>query len=162
MRRTRWGTYKDKCKIKKRYWDTRQGCLTNATDMSCCASPTSREGSTYEGFSFDVTAIGPLPPLPDDESTMRDGRLTFSLRGTGYDNNRFNCLCPGQISVRVFDCMKLSENQPRCPRRRSRFFRTHGSQADRVCLSGWTLNGFSFAGVPEQRSKNRSQSFVEK
>ncbi|KYM75983.1 hypothetical protein ALC53_13468 [Atta colombica] len=74
-----------------RYWGTRQGCLTNATDMSCRASPTSREGSTYEGFSFDVTAIG---PLPDDESTMRDGRLTFSLRGTGYDNNRTSLCVP--------------------------------------------------------------------
>ncbi|KYN37265.1 hypothetical protein ALC56_08322 [Trachymyrmex septentrionalis] len=39
-----------------------QGCLTNATDVSCRASPTSREGSTYEGFSFDVTAIGYVYP----------------------------------------------------------------------------------------------------
>ncbi|KYQ47446.1 hypothetical protein ALC60_13567 [Trachymyrmex zeteki] len=59
---------------------TRQGCLTNATDVSCRASPTSRERS--------------LPPLPDDESTIRDGRLTFSLRGTGYDNNRTSMCVP--------------------------------------------------------------------
>lgn len=32
----------------------------------------------------------PPPPFDDEESTMRDGRLTFSLRGTSHDNNRFN------------------------------------------------------------------------
>lgn len=47
--------------------------------VSCCLAR-----RTHAGLSFDVTAIewpSNPPPSEDKESAMRDGRLTFSLRG---------------------------------------------------------------------------------
>ncbi|KYM95579.1 hypothetical protein ALC62_13694, partial [Cyphomyrmex costatus] len=59
--------------------------INSADDLTwteLCVNDTNRYTKIHEGFSFDVTATG------------RDGRLTFSLRGTGYDNNRTSLCVP--------------------------------------------------------------------
>jgi len=106
------------------------GCRTGDASVhrvSCRASPGRAARRTHEAHGFDVTAVGAvspfaLPATEDKESTMRDGRLTFSLRGT-HDNSGFNL---------VPDRVKSPGNRPvplhQCPRRR--FFRIHGP-ADR-------------------------------
>lgn len=79
---------------------------------------------------------------------MHDARLTFSLRGTRHDNNRFNSVVPVRL--------KLPGNRPASPAVVSVDF-SGLSRSPRPGLAE-TLNGS--AGVPVQPSKNRSQSLV--
>ncbi|KAK1116579.1 hypothetical protein K0M31_018300 [Melipona bicolor] len=94
---------------------------------------------------FDVGRQG--RGLTANESTMHDVRLTFSLRETGHDNNRFNSVVRlAEIAWKPpSTCASMSSVD---------FPRISRSIAGPGLAE--TLNGF--AGVPAQSSKNRSQS----
>lgn len=152
IERWTWDKKKKKYVQDKIVWQTRQ---------TCPVVRVLRREKDPRGSRLWCDRHQALPASPDDESTMRDGRFHYGGRAmiiiglTLSRSDQRASFRPHEIVWKLNLVVSPSSILPD-PRTSTR------TRADRVCLSGRTLNGFSFAGVPEQRSKNRSHSLVEK